>query len=121
MAKASFESIFPADVVAVQGKPYLFSNLRIERDTVPEGFYAYDVADECDGEFWKVQKFVMVNHWATIVGIEPIELDEGGQFWCEPDENNPDLSSEGQFIGYTMNDRADFVVWYGALKGYTKC
>ena len=33
------------------GKPALFTSIRIKRDTVPDGLYAYDVRhdDECRG------------------------------------------------------------------------
>ena len=37
--------------ITVCGKPALFTSIRIKRDTVPEGLYAYDVRhdDECRG------------------------------------------------------------------------
>ena len=117
----SFSEIFPAEVVAVQGKPYLFSNMRIDRKSVPDRFYAYDVADgDGDGEFWRIQKYVMVNHWATIIGLEQVDLDDNGQFWCEPDEKEPDFSKEGIFINFVMEDQADYVVWYHSLKDYAR-
>lgn len=117
----SFESIFPADVVSVQGKPYLFTNLRVDRDTVPKGLHAYDVRDDsCDGEFWQVQRFVMVDHWGTIIGLQEIELDDTGAYQCEAEPGNPDISSEGHFIGFTMKDQAEYVVWYHSLKSYAE-
>ena len=111
-----FDEIFPADVVSVQNKPYLFSNLRVERNSIPEGFYAYDVRDDCDGEFWEIQKYVMVNHWGVIVGLEPITLDERGQYWCEPEE--PGISSEGEYIGIRINDENEYTKNYEKLKKY---
>ena len=37
--------------ITVCGKPALFTSIRIKRDTVPDGLYAYDVwhDDECRG------------------------------------------------------------------------
>ena len=37
--------------ITVCGKPALFTSIRIKRDTVPDGLYAYDVRhdDECRG------------------------------------------------------------------------
>ena len=37
--------------ITVCGKPALFTSIRIRRDTVPDGLYAYDVRhdDECRG------------------------------------------------------------------------
>ena len=62
--------------IAVCGKPALFTSIRIERDTVPEGLYAYDVwhDDECRGIPCEIALFIMVNHWGTIILAEPLEL-----------------------------------------------
>lgn len=51
----------------------LFTNYRIDRSTVPEGLYAYDLRDECDGEICQLKSHVLVNHWGTILGREPFE------------------------------------------------
>ena len=110
-----FKSIFPAEVCEVQGKPYLFTNLRVARDSLPKHFEAYDVRDNCgDGRFWEIQRIVQVDHWGTIIGLEPIELDEHGQYKCPPE------SSEGTFLGFTMQDESEFVVWRGALNAYAR-
>ena len=121
MSYVQFNDIFPAEVVEVQGKPYLFSDLRVERDTIPEHFEAYDVRDDSgDGQFWEVQRFVLVDRWCTIIGMDPIDLDERGQYWCPPDKNEPDYSSEGNFLNITLDSAADFIVWRGALNAYAK-
>ena len=38
--------------ITVCGKPALFTSIRIRRDTIPDGLYAYDVRhdDECRGK-----------------------------------------------------------------------
>lgn len=116
-----FDQIFPAEVVTVQGKPYLFTNMRVERDTIPDPWVAYDVRDDsCDGQFWEIQRLVMVDHWGTIIGLDPLELDEYGQYWCPAEENDPEASSEGAFLGFTMDTASDFVVWQGALRPYAR-
>lgn len=51
----------------------LFTNYRIDRSTVPEGLYAYDLRDECDGEICQLKPHVLVNHWGTILVREPFE------------------------------------------------
>ena len=55
--------------ITVCGKPALFTSIRIKRDTVPEGLYAYDVRhdDECRGIPCEIAPFIMVNHWGTIM------------------------------------------------------
>ena len=62
--------------ITVCGKPALFTSIRIKRDTVPDGLYAYDVRhdDECRGIPCEIAPFVMVNHWGTIILAEPLEL-----------------------------------------------
>ena len=54
--------------ITVCGKPALFTSIRIKRDTIPDGLYAYDVRhdDECRGIPCEIAPFVMVNHWRYI-------------------------------------------------------
>jgi hypothetical protein len=113
-----FSKIFPGcEVVSVQGKPYLFSNIRLDRESVPEGMFIYDVRDDdCDGQFWEIQRFVMVNHWCTIVGKEPLALDEHGQYWCMPQEDDPDTSSEGWFLSTHVDSVEEYIEKYDELK-----
>jgi len=63
--------------ITVCGKPALFTSIRIKRDTVPDGLYAYDVQhdDECQDIPCEIAPFAMVNHWSTI--ILPCHL------WCK--------------------------------------
>lgn len=51
--------------ITVCGKPALFTNFRIKRDTVPDGLYAYDVRhdDDCRGIPCEIAPFIMINHW----------------------------------------------------------
>lgn len=73
-------------LVDMDGYICLFSNMRLDRDTVPEGLFCYDVRDaDCDGTFAEVQPFVLVNHWGTVISKEPIPLNEYGCYWPERD------------------------------------
>ena len=70
-AEESFE------LMELFGQTVLFTNMRVNRSTVPEGLYVYDVRDEdCTGEICEIKPSVMVNHWGTIICKEPIEMDE---------------------------------------------
>lgn len=71
------------------GHDALFTSLRIDRKTLPEGFHAYDLrdSDDCDGTPSEVRKFVMVNHWGTVVTREPIEGADKGIVLNEGDYN----------------------------------
>ena len=58
------------------GKTVLFTNMRVNRSTVPENLYVYELRDEdCTGDICEIKPFIMVNHWGTIICKEPIELD----------------------------------------------
>ena len=90
--------------ITVCGKPALFTSIRIKRDTVPDGLYAYDVRhdDECRGIPCEIAPFVMVNHWGTIILAEPLELPDDGRRYIDEDTdwNYAPLYREG-----TTNDK----------------
>ena len=73
--------------ITVCGKPALFTSIRIKRDTIPDGLYAYDVRhdDECRGIPCEIAPFVMVNHWGTIILAEPLELPDDGRRYIDED------------------------------------
>lgn len=58
-------------------KRVLFSPLRIDRSTVPEGLHLYELrhGDDDWGDPVQVGKSVFVNHYGTILSPEPIKLD----------------------------------------------
>ena len=87
MIPVAFEKEKRREIVCVNGKPYVFTNLRVERDTIPKDMRAYDVRDGGgDGVFRQVKPFVLVNHWATIIGYDRINDAEGEGYSCaEPD------------------------------------
>ena len=62
--------------VTVLGKPMLFTDLRIDRATVPKGLYMYEVRyddDNC-GDPVQIANWVMVNHLGTLISREPLKL-----------------------------------------------
>ena len=71
--------------ITVCGKPALFTSIRIKRDTIPDGLYAYDVRhdDECRGIPCEIAPYVMVNHWGTIILAEPLELPDDGRRYID--------------------------------------
>ena len=62
-----------------------FSDMRIDRNTVPEGRYQYEVADdESQGEPLRVRKGIMVNFFGTLVSDVPLPLMNDNVLWlCE--------------------------------------
>lgn len=84
MALVIFNPLEDTDVAVVQGKPFLFYCYRVDRHTIPDKYFVYDVADaEGDGCFARIQKHVLVNHWGTLIGKHEIELDEDGKYFPE--------------------------------------
>ena len=67
--------------IAVCGKPALFTSIRIKRDTVPDGLYAYDVRhdDECRGIPCEIAPFV---HSKRECRVPFLLLVEAGQPYC---------------------------------------
>lgn len=57
----------------------LFTNARIDRDSVPKELFCYDIRhdDECQGIACEIKRFVLVNHWGTILSKNEIPMPEG--------------------------------------------
>lgn len=72
-SKASYEDF------EVNGIAALFTNIRIERESLPEGVYAYDIRESDDGErLATIESQVCVNHGGTILVLEEIPMPEIG-------------------------------------------
>lgn len=71
----------------IDGREVLFTNLRIERSTVPEILYCYDIRETegFSGVASSVERYVLVNHWGTILSKEPFPL-ENDRYEIESDD-----------------------------------
>jgi len=80
------------DEVTILEKPALFTPIRIDRSTVPSGYYAYDVRhdDDQQGDAVQIGKFIMVNHWGTLIMRDRIKLPPDGYLDIEPEALNYD-------------------------------
>lgn len=60
-----------------------FSDMRIDRSTVPEGRYQYEVADddESQGDPTRVRRGIMVNCFGTLISDVPLALGCDGVLW----------------------------------------
>lgn len=66
------------DVVAVCGEPFLCTYSRVERSSIPEGLYVYDVGDrDSDSCFARISPHVAAGYLATIMGKHPILFWDG--------------------------------------------
>ena len=79
-SELDYDNLYPLTVKLENGHIYegRFTDLRVDRATVPESFYAYDVRDCCDGEPCEVRSFVFVNHMGTLITRYPIPEAEVG-------------------------------------------
>ncbi|MCI8605226.1 MAG: hypothetical protein HFE79_14010 [Ruminiclostridium sp.] len=94
----------------ILGRKGLFTCMRVDRKSLPEGLYAYDLRDnDSTGEICELKSHVMVNHWGTIILKEPMEgADEG--IMIESDDYNylgtdmtiEDFSESGHTFEQTM-------------------
>lgn len=71
-SETDFEKIEVNDI------PALFTNLRIDRDKLPNGYHAYDIRSSDRSDFATIEPFVRVNHTGTILTEQPIEMTKGG-------------------------------------------
>ena len=69
--KESFEE------VTVFGHPMLFTSMRIDPATVPDGLHHYSVRHDDEGEGIPVEicRWVMVNHWGDLITNVPVRFD----------------------------------------------
>ena len=65
------------ELVMLDEFPVLFTNGRLDRKSIPEGLFCYDIRhdDECQGIACEVKPFVLVNHWGTILSKSEIPLE----------------------------------------------
>lgn len=71
--------------VIVCGIPCDFSDMRIDRSTVPEGRYQYEVADddESQGEPSRVKHGIMVNFFGTLICETPLPFGNASVLWLQ--------------------------------------
>ena len=67
------------DHIELFDAPAMFTNARVDRSSIPEGLFCYDVrgADDDPGGLTVIEPFVAVNHAGTIIGIEDYMLEQG--------------------------------------------
>ncbi len=84
MSPVSFEDALKnADILTLcpdcktENRGY-FTCLRVDRDTVPEGWYAYDIRHGDTGNLCTVEEYVLVNHAGTFLTQRPVMMNKNG-------------------------------------------
>lgn len=91
------------ELVTVRGVPMLFTEFRIDRTSVPEGLYMYEVrhADEDSGDPAQIAKWVMVNYFGTLISAIELPLEfsaQGHNAYLDIDSE-----SEWEYCGFTSS------------------
>ena len=78
MSANAYDETF--EYVVLFGKSALFTSARIQTDTIPEGWYCYDLhgSDTNPSEPVTVEPLVAVNHAGTILTHEPVTIPKSG-------------------------------------------
>ena len=77
------------DLVEVKEQPMLFTCLRVDRTTVPKGYFLYEVREDDDGngEPCQIAKGILVNHLGTLISNKPISLPADGYLDIDPEDD----------------------------------
>ncbi|MDR1702506.1 MAG: hypothetical protein LBR56_07000 [Sporomusaceae bacterium] len=81
------------DEITLFNQPVLFTPLRVDAATVPEGYYLYEVRhdDDCQGNAVQIAKSIIVNHWGSFITRDEIQLPPDGRLDINPDDFNYDI------------------------------
>ena len=62
--------------VTVLGHPMLFTCARVDKSTVPDRLFMYEVRhdDDMQGDPVQIANWIMVNHWGTLISNRPVTL-----------------------------------------------
>ncbi|MBQ8248124.1 MAG: hypothetical protein IJZ42_13430 [Lachnospiraceae bacterium] len=94
----------PFEIFGVKG---LFTNMRVERDSLPDGFYKYSIRGCEDNDFVSLSKAVWVDHTGDFICKTPImsveagnEVDINGDFSFLDSEIRPE-----EFFGVSFKEK----------------
>ena len=70
------------ELAEINGELVIFTNARIDRDTVPFDLYCYDVRESegFSGDPVTLEKVVSINHWGTILSKKPFPLEDDAYY-----------------------------------------
>ena len=70
------------ELIEIYDQPAMFSNGRIDRETVPDGWYCYDLrgSDNDPSEPATVEPYVSFNHAGAILLPTPIKFPSGQKY-----------------------------------------
>lgn len=79
MAVEKFDTNKKYGLININGNIYLYNDVRLERESIPAGAFAYSIRDTDDFmDLASINYHVMVNHSMDIVAIEELQIKEYG-------------------------------------------
>lgn len=103
--------------IVVKGIPSLFTEMRVVRDSVPEGFYLYEVRCDDDGlgDPSQIGSCVIVNFLGTLLASEELELPCSGYLDIDPESDWGKWCvyriPEGRYPVGTADGFSKYLVW----------
>ena len=93
------------ELVLLDGIPALFTNSRVDRKSIPDGVYCYDVRHDDDGQgiACEVAPHILVNHWGTMITREEIPLEDGSYYPENAMDYVGELMTLDQFLQEEMS------------------
>jgi hypothetical protein len=91
--------------------PALFSNNRIDRYTIPDGYYMYEIRhdDNCQGDAVQIGRSIIVNHWGSLIVRDEITLPGDGLLDINPEDINYGTGDCYSMDDYMMKYPSDTV------------
>ena len=91
--------------IMLKGKKAFFSEMRIERSSIPEGLYVYEVRH--DEEDWtepvEIKRGILVNFLGTLISTEPLLQDDEDFMDIESsDEWEEIMTCEEKGLGFLL-------------------
>lgn len=79
MKPISYNDTANYEFMEVLGVTGVFTSLRIDRDTLPDGFFKYSLRDGTDDFICQICNEVVVNHAGDFITKEPVDLGPEGK------------------------------------------
>ena len=74
-----------------------FTNFRVDRNTIPKDWYAYDIRTDCNGNFYTLEPNVLINHGGTFLTKKKLRFRRKWE-----DTNRPYFSLCNNKYGWTF-------------------
>ena len=100
--------------VTILDRPALFTECRLDKSTVPEGLYRYELrhGDEDWGDPVTLSRSIMVSYYGTVLTREPFQLPVEGRIPLSSMTSTLSRSASASISrGLTVSPRPSSAVW----------